>query len=89
MVLICQVIVCNSLEELHAFIDKSQLTPDLGGSIHYSHTEWIRQREDLEKFSEKMKEVSCKLDNFTRKMQEMEVPKQAEAVQELLTLHVI
>lgn len=83
-----KVIVCNSLEELHSFIDKSQLTPDLGGSIQYCHTEWISQREDLEKLSDEMKDVSAKLDNFTRKIQETEVPKQAEAVQELLTLHV-
>ncbi|KAK6619582.1 hypothetical protein RUM43_012339 [Polyplax serrata] len=82
-----KVIVCNSLEELHSFIDKSQLTPDLGGSIQYCHTEWISQREDLEKLSDEMKDVSAKLDNFTRKIQETEVPKQAEAVQELLTLH--
>lgn len=36
-----------------------------------------------------MKEVSSRLDNFTKKMQETEIPKQAEAVQELLILHVI
>ncbi|EEB16142.1 Guanine nucleotide exchange factor DBS, putative [Pediculus humanus corporis] len=82
-----KVIVCNSLEELHSYIDKSQLTSDLGGSIQYNHSEWIRQREDLEIFSEEMKQVSNELDNFTKKMKETEIPKQAEAVQELLTLH--
>lgn len=36
--------VCSCLEELHEFIDKSQLTSDLGGDLKYSHIEWIQQR---------------------------------------------
>lgn len=71
---------------MHQFIDKSQLTPDLGGLIQYSHIEWIQQREQLEKFSNVMKEVSTKLDNFTKKLQETELPREAETIQELLSL---
>lgn len=74
------------MEELHQFIDKSQLTPDLGGLIQYSHIEWIQQREQLEKFSNVMKEVSTKLDDFIKQLQETEIPKEAESIQELLSL---
>ncbi|XP_026759073.2 guanine nucleotide exchange factor DBS-like isoform X4 [Galleria mellonella] len=56
--------VCSSIEELYEHFDKSQLTPDLGGELQYSHSEWIQQRIALEKFSTLMKEISSKLDHF-------------------------
>lgn len=37
-------IVCAQMEELHVFIHPSQLTSDIGGSLFYSHHEWIQQR---------------------------------------------
>jgi pleckstrin homology domain-containing family G member 4 len=36
--------VCSSIEELYEHFDRSQLTPDLGGELQYSHSEWIQQR---------------------------------------------
>lgn len=39
-----KVIICAQIEELHEFIHPSQLTIDLGGSLFYSHHEWIQQR---------------------------------------------
>lgn len=35
-----------------------------------------------------MKEVSSKLDDFIKKLQETEIPKEAEAIQELLSAQV-
>ncbi|KAL0268315.1 UNVERIFIED_CONTAM: hypothetical protein PYX00_010309 [Menopon gallinae] len=81
-----KVIICNSLEELHSFIDRSQLTPDLGGYIQYDHVQWIQQREQLEKFSAITKDVSVKLHDFTRTLQETPIPKEAESIQELLSI---
>lgn len=39
-----KVIICAQIDELHVFIHPSQLTMDLGGSLFYSHHEWIQQR---------------------------------------------
>jgi len=39
-----RLVVCSSLSDLHEFVDTSQLTPDMGGSLIYSHHEWIQQR---------------------------------------------
>lgn len=39
-----RLIVCSALSDLHEFIDTSQLTVDMGGSLIYSHHEWIQQR---------------------------------------------
>lgn len=69
-------------------MDKSQLTPDLGGSLHYCHEDWIREREQLEKLSEVMREVSSKLDNFMRKLQETPLPENVAEVQELISTQV-
>jgi hypothetical protein len=32
------------VEELHEYIDASQLTSDLSGTLPYNHDEWIQQR---------------------------------------------
>lgn len=39
-----QVIMLSSVPELHGYIDKSQLTEDLGGTLDYSHTRWLCHR---------------------------------------------
>ncbi|KAJ1520073.1 hypothetical protein ONE63_004298 [Megalurothrips usitatus] len=62
------VVVCSSLEELHAILDRRELSADLGGDIAYSHEEWIAQRVALDKFSRTTREVSASLDSFTREV---------------------
>lgn len=37
-------VVCSSDAELHEYIDKDQLTEELGGTAPYCHEEWIEQR---------------------------------------------
>lgn len=39
-----QIIMLNSISELHGYIDKSQLTEDLGGTLEYRHSQWINHR---------------------------------------------
>jgi hypothetical protein len=34
----------NSADELCDYIDKDQLTTDLGGTLVYNHHEWIQHR---------------------------------------------
>lgn len=42
--LLLQVIMLSSVPELHGYIDKSQLTEDLGGTLDYCHTRWLCHR---------------------------------------------
>ncbi|CAN0295764.1 unnamed protein product [Lampetra fluviatilis] len=42
-----QIMLPNSLGELHMSIDRSQLTPELGGTLVYTHSEWIQLRSSL------------------------------------------
>lgn len=34
----------NSVSDLQGYIDKSQLTEDLGGTLEYRHSQWISHR---------------------------------------------
>ncbi|XP_032977613.1 probable guanine nucleotide exchange factor MCF2L2 isoform X3 [Rhinolophus ferrumequinum] len=40
------IVVLNSVSDLHGYIDKSQLTEDLGGTLEYRHSQWINHRTD-------------------------------------------
>lgn len=39
-----QVIMLSSVTELHSFIDRTQLTQELGGTQEYCHEKWISHR---------------------------------------------
>lgn len=79
-----QMIFLSSIEELHEYIDMRQLTIDLGGTLPYVHDEWIKQRLGLEKFSLLTHEISNKLDNFTKRINEIELPNSVASTQHLL-----
>uniref|UniRef100_A0A1B6D890 DH domain-containing protein n=1 Tax=Clastoptera arizonana TaxID=38151 RepID=A0A1B6D890_9HEMI len=63
-----RVIVCSSIEELHQYVDKKELTIDLDGNMPYCHQHWIQQRMALEQFSGQTKAVSASLDDFTKRL---------------------
>lgn len=39
-----RLVVLSTVEELHEYIDPTQLTFELGGTLQYSHHDWIQQR---------------------------------------------
>ncbi|XP_047985219.1 guanine nucleotide exchange factor DBS-like isoform X2 [Leguminivora glycinivorella] len=79
-----RVLVCSSVEELYEHFDRSQLTPDLGGELQYSHAEWIQQRIALEMFSTLMKEISSKLDDFMHEIVDCDMGNDPTQTKELL-----
>ncbi|XP_046866240.1 guanine nucleotide exchange factor DBS isoform X2 [Drosophila willistoni] len=79
-----RLVVCSALSDLHDFVDVSQLTPDMGGSLIYSHHEWIQQRISLEKFSSLTHQVSAELDIFIQAIHDTEFPNSVEATRKLL-----
>ncbi|XP_019765330.1 guanine nucleotide exchange factor DBS isoform X4 [Dendroctonus ponderosae] len=79
-----RMIVLSTAEELHEHVDPHQLTVDLKGTLAYNHQEWINQRIELENFSSITQEVSNALDEFTKVVDETELPNTVESTQELL-----
>ncbi|KAJ0182717.1 hypothetical protein K1T71_002086 [Dendrolimus kikuchii] len=79
-----KVLVCSCVDELYEHFDRSQLTPDLGGELQYSHSEWIQQRIALEKFSTLMKEISSKLDDFMHEIVDCDMGNDPSQTKELL-----
>lgn len=39
-----RVIVCSVIEELHEYVDNTELTVELSGTLPYFHKHWIQQR---------------------------------------------
>lgn len=39
-----RLMICSTLDDLFAHVERSQVTLDLGGELMYSHHEWIQQR---------------------------------------------
>ncbi|XP_012551107.1 guanine nucleotide exchange factor DBS isoform X2 [Bombyx mori] len=79
-----KVLVCSTVDELYEHFERSQLTPDLGGELQYSHSEWIQQRIALEKFSTLMKETSTKLDDFMHEIVDCDMGNDPTQTKELL-----
>ncbi|XP_017837139.1 guanine nucleotide exchange factor DBS isoform X3 [Drosophila busckii] len=79
-----RLIVCSTLSDLHEFVDNCQLTSDMGGSLIYSHHEWIQQRVSLEKFSSLTHQVSAELDVFIQAIHDTEFPNSVETTKKLL-----
>ncbi|XP_017466709.1 PREDICTED: guanine nucleotide exchange factor DBS-like [Rhagoletis zephyria] len=79
-----RLVICSALSDLHEYIDKSQLTVDMGGTLIYSHHEWIQQRISLEKFSSLTHQVSTELDIFIQTIHDTEFPNSVEATQKLI-----
>ncbi|XP_060536985.1 guanine nucleotide exchange factor DBS-like isoform X3 [Cylas formicarius] len=79
-----RMIVLSTVEELHEYIHPSQLTTDLKGTLPYNHDEWIYQRIELENFSAITQQVSNALDEFTKSVDETELPNNVDSTQELL-----
>ncbi|KAF3425324.1 hypothetical protein E2986_10977 [Frieseomelitta varia] len=80
-----RVIFLANVTELHEFIDKDQLTEQLGGTLPYCHHTWIQNRISLEKFSSMTQDVSLALDSFTRRLAEIEFPNNTVATTSLLS----
>ncbi|XP_055387523.1 guanine nucleotide exchange factor DBS-like isoform X2 [Condylostylus longicornis] len=79
-----RLVICSTLEDLHEHLEKSQLTPDMGGTLIYSHHEWIQQRISLEQFSRLTQKVSADLDVFIQYIHETEFPNSVDATQKLI-----
>ncbi|PIK52112.1 putative guanine nucleotide exchange factor DBS, partial [Apostichopus japonicus] len=81
------VILLDSVQELHARIDPSQLTTELGGTLDFDLTGWIEDRMAIERFANNCKERTTTVQNFLRECKHMELPNDVESATILLMQH--
>ncbi|KAL7854921.1 hypothetical protein SRHO_G00171110 [Serrasalmus rhombeus] len=81
------IVMLNSLSDLHRYVDKGQLTCELGGSLQYCHSQWIHHRTAIENFAVTVKTTAQMLQKFGTDLAETELPNDVQCTKELLTVH--
>uniref|UniRef100_A0A673UBT2 MCF.2 cell line derived transforming sequence like n=2 Tax=Suricata suricatta TaxID=37032 RepID=A0A673UBT2_SURSU len=81
------VIMLSSVPELHSYIDKSQLTEDLGGTLDYCHTRWLCHRTAIEGFALMVKQTAQMLQAFGTELAETELPNDVQSTSSVLCAH--
>ncbi|XP_030647018.1 guanine nucleotide exchange factor DBS isoform X2 [Chanos chanos] len=82
-----KIVMLNSLSDLHGYVDKSQLTCELGGSLEYSHSQWIHHRTAIENFAVTVKSTGQMLQRFGSELAETELPNDVQCTKDLLVSH--
>ncbi|XP_061095242.1 guanine nucleotide exchange factor DBS isoform X2 [Conger conger] len=81
------IIMLNSLSDLHGYIDKGQLTCELGGHLEYCHNQWIHHRTAIENFAVTVKTTAQMLQRFGTDLAETELPNDVQCTKDLLGAH--
>ncbi|XP_059759440.1 guanine nucleotide exchange factor DBS isoform X2 [Balaenoptera ricei] len=81
------VIMLSSVPELHGYIDKSQLTEDLGGTLDYCHSRWLCHRTAIESFALRVKQTAQMLQAFGTELAETELPNDVQSTSSVLRAH--
>ncbi|XP_046871213.1 guanine nucleotide exchange factor DBS-like isoform X2 [Hypomesus transpacificus] len=81
------VIMISSVTELHSYIDRTQLSQDLGGALEYCHEKWISHRTAIEGFAVMVKRTAQALQTFGTELAETELPNNIQATSKLLQTH--
>ncbi|XP_031307843.1 probable guanine nucleotide exchange factor MCF2L2 isoform X1 [Camelus dromedarius] len=81
------IIMLNSISDLHGYIDKSQLTEDLGGTLEYRHSQWINHRTAIENFALALKTTAQMLQTFGACLATTELPRGVPSSEDLLMSH--
>nr|XP_033478291.1 guanine nucleotide exchange factor DBS isoform X3 [Epinephelus lanceolatus] len=82
-----KIVMLNSLSDLHCYVDKAQLTRELGGSLEYCHSQWIHHRTAIENFAMTVKSTAQMLQKFGTDLAETELPNDVQCTKDLLTSH--
>ncbi|KAL4630759.1 guanine nucleotide exchange factor DBS-like isoform X1 [Arapaima gigas] len=81
------IIMLNSVSDLHGYIDRAQLTCELGGNLEYCHKRWISLRTAIENFAVTVKTTAQKLQKFGTDLAETELPNDVQCTKDLLATH--
>ncbi|XP_033003631.1 guanine nucleotide exchange factor DBS isoform X5 [Lacerta agilis] len=81
------IIMLSSLAELNSYIDRTQLTEDLGGTLDYCHNRWLTHRTAIENFAQMVKQTAKNLRSFGTELAETELPNDVQSTIALLAAH--
>ncbi|XP_036883457.1 probable guanine nucleotide exchange factor MCF2L2 isoform X2 [Sturnira hondurensis] len=81
------IVLLSSISDLQGYIDKSQLTEDLGGTLEYRHSQWINHRTAIENFALALKTTAQMLQTFGAHLATTELPRDVPSTEELLQSH--
>ncbi|XP_063057913.1 guanine nucleotide exchange factor DBS isoform X6 [Engraulis encrasicolus] len=81
------IVMLNSLSDLHGYVDKGQLTSELGGNLEYCHSQWIHHRTAIENFAVTVKTTAQMLQKFGTDLAETELPNDVQCTKDLLGTH--
>ncbi|XP_037695626.1 probable guanine nucleotide exchange factor MCF2L2 isoform X5 [Choloepus didactylus] len=81
------IIMLNAASDLHGYIDKSQLTQELGGTLEYRHSRWINHRTAIENFALTVKTTAQMLQTFGDCLAKTELPRGIQSTEDLLMSH--
>ncbi|XP_040192175.1 guanine nucleotide exchange factor DBS isoform X7 [Rana temporaria] len=81
------IIMLNSAAELQNYVDKTQLTRDLGGTLDYCHKNWLLHRTAIESFALMVKQTAQTLQAFGTELAETELPNDVSTTTALLAVH--
>ncbi|KAM6223917.1 putative guanine nucleotide exchange factor MCF2L2 [Rhynchocyon petersi] len=81
------IIMLNSASDLHGYIDRSQLTQELGGTLEYRHNQWINHRTAIENFALTVKTTAQMLQMFGVCLAETDLPRGVQFTEDLLMAH--
>ncbi|XP_034562698.1 guanine nucleotide exchange factor DBS [Notolabrus celidotus] len=81
------IVMLNSLSDLHGYVEKGQLTRELGGNLEYCHSQWIHHRTAIENFAMTVKTTAQMLQKFGTDLAETELPNDVQCTKDLLTAH--
>ncbi|XP_067085567.1 probable guanine nucleotide exchange factor MCF2L2 [Osmerus mordax] len=82
-----KIVMLNSLSDLHGYVDKGQLTSELGGELEYCHSQWIHHRTAIENFALTVKTTAQMLQKFGTDLAETELPNDVQCTKDLLATH--
>ncbi|XP_068389019.1 proto-oncogene DBL isoform X2 [Eschrichtius robustus] len=80
------VVMLSSVSDLLTYIDDEQLTPELGGTLQYCHSEWTIFRNAIENFALTVKDMAQMLQSFGTELAETELPDDIPAIEEILAI---
>uniref|UniRef100_UPI00358DFDE0 guanine nucleotide exchange factor DBS isoform X2 n=1 Tax=Myxine glutinosa TaxID=7769 RepID=UPI00358DFDE0 len=80
-------VMLGSLSDLSEHVDIAQLTPELGGSLSYSHERWLNERTEVEAFAVTVKGTAQLLAAFGADLAETGTPANVLGAEGLLETH--
>ncbi|XP_030914675.1 proto-oncogene DBL [Geospiza fortis] len=80
------VVMLSSVSDLLTYIEEQQLTPELGGTLEYCHSEWVIFRTAIESFALTVKDIAQMLQCFGTELAEAELPEDMFCIERLLAV---